>query len=121
MEARMNKEIRSYSESIFFGLSIRQFVFSMLAVLVAVGLYFWLEPLLGGETVSWICILGALPFAAMGFVTYHGMTAEKLLAVWVRDQLLEPRIFTFKGNNLYFEMVKDRIKVNEKEEMKRHD
>ncbi len=49
----------------------------------------------------------------MGFVTYHGMTAEKLIAVWVRDQLREPRIFTFKGNNLYFELVKDRIKVRE--------
>ena len=46
MNAKINKEIRNYSESIFFGLSMRQFVFSLLAVLVAVGLYYLLSPFL---------------------------------------------------------------------------
>lgn len=117
----MNKEIRSYSESVFFGLSPRQFIFSLTAVLVAIGLYFWLKPFVGAETVSWICILGALPFAAMGFISYHEMTAEKLLLTFIKDQLLEPRVLIFKGNNLYYELVKDRIRVKEKEEYKRHD
>jgi hypothetical protein len=50
MEVKINREIRSYSEAIFFGLSLRQFVFSLLAV--AVGVYFLLKPRLGTETVS---------------------------------------------------------------------
>ena len=61
----------------FFGLSLRQFIFSVLACGVAVGLYFLLRPYVGTETVSWVCILGAAPFAALGFVKYNGMTAEK--------------------------------------------
>lgn len=79
MEVKINREIRNYSESIFFGLSLRQFVFSILAVGVAIVLYFVLKPYVGTETVSWMCILGAFPFAAMGFITYHGMTAEQFL------------------------------------------
>ncbi len=77
LEVKINREIRNYTESMFFGLSLRQFVFSLLAVGVAVGLYFLLRPYLGTETVSWVCILGAAPFAALGFVSYHGMTAEQ--------------------------------------------
>lgn len=40
MEVKINREIRSYTESMFFGLTMRQFVFSLLAVLVAVQLMF---------------------------------------------------------------------------------
>ena len=71
MEVKINREIRNYTESMFFGLSMRQFVFSVLAILVAVGLYFLLKPHFGTETVSWMCILGAVPFAALGFITYN--------------------------------------------------
>ena len=65
MEVKINKEIRNYTESMFFGLSLRQFIFSVLACGVAVGLYFLLRPRFGTETLSWVCILGAFPFAAI--------------------------------------------------------
>ena len=35
MEVKINKEIRNYTESMFFGLSLRQFIFSVLACGVA--------------------------------------------------------------------------------------
>lgn len=63
MEVKIPKEIRDYQESIFFGLSTRQFICSLLAVGVAVGIYFCLRPLVGSEEVGWMCILGAAPFA----------------------------------------------------------
>ena len=31
MEVKINKEIRDYTESVYFGLSLRQFIFSILA------------------------------------------------------------------------------------------
>lgn len=101
MEVKINREIRNYTESMFFGLSMRQFVFSVLAILVAVGLYFLLKPHFGTETVSWMCILGAAPFAALGFITYHGMTAEQFLWAWLRSELLEPKELRFESSNLY--------------------
>ena len=47
MEVKINREIRNYTESMFFGLSLRQFIFSLLAVVVAVGMYFILKPYVG--------------------------------------------------------------------------
>ena len=76
MEVKINREIRNYTESMFFGLSLRQFVFSVLACGVAVVVYFTLRPIIGLETVSWVCILAAVPFAAIGFIKYNGMFSD---------------------------------------------
>ena len=121
MEVKINREIRSYTESMFFGLSMRQFFFSLAAVLVAVALYFALKPWFGTETVSWMCILGAAPFAAMGFITYHGMSAEKFLWVWLRYALIEPKRLCFRPDNLYYEALKDTFAAMEKEGSGRND
>lgn len=98
MEVQIVQDIKSYNETLFFGLSIRQFVFSLLACGAAVGIYFGFRSSLGTETLSWICMLGAAPFAALGFVKYHGLTAEKLVRAWVRSEILMPRKLTFSGN-----------------------
>lgn len=120
MEVKINREIRNYTESMFFGLSLRQFIFSLLAIIVAVGLYFLLKPIIGLETTSWVCILGAAPFAVMGFVTYHGLTAEKFLIVWLRSEFLEPKALICKTTNLYYEAMKPSIEKWEREGY-RHD
>lgn len=101
MEVKINREIRQYTESMFFGLSMRQFFFSLAAVAAAVILYFALKPYMSTETVSWVCILGAAPFAALGFVTYHGMTAEQFLWAWLRSELIEPKELRFESVNTY--------------------
>lgn len=64
MEVKMNKEIRDYQESMFFGLDFRQCVFSVLAVMAALGIYFSLRDVAGDEITGWVCVLGAAPFAA---------------------------------------------------------
>ena len=121
MEVKINREIRQYTESMFFGLSLRQFDFSLLAVGVAIVLYFLIKPYAGMETVSWMCILGAAPFAAMGFITYHGMTAEQFLVAWLRSEMIEPREIRFESNNYYYEAMRDLISSHEKEVYKAHD
>ena len=104
MEIKINKEIKEYNETIFFGLSARQFIFSVLACIATVGIYFLLKPYLNTETLSWVCILGAVPFAALGFVKYNGMTAEQILRAWIRSEILMPRFMVFKvENNKYNE------------------
>ena len=99
MEVKINREIRNYTEAMFFGLSMRQFIFSVCACVVAVGLYFLLKPYVGTETVSWMCILGAAPFAALGFIRYNGMTAEQLVRAWFRSEVRMPRRLLFRGTN----------------------
>ena len=101
MEIKINREIRDYTESMFFGLSLRQFIFSLAAIAVAVGIYFLLKPYLGTETVSWVCILGAAPFAVMGFIKYNGMTAERFIRAWLRSEFIIPKRLYF---NIYGEL-----------------
>ena len=126
MEVKINKEIRNYTESMFFGLSLRQFIFSLLACGVAVGLYFILRPYFGIETLSWVCILGAAPFAVMGFVKYNGMTAEQFVWAWIKSEFLQfvwawikseflmPKKLMFNPDNLYYETLKTTIQNHEK-------
>ena len=114
MEIKINREIRDYKENIFFGLSLRQLIFSLLACGVAVGIYLGLRDALGTETVSWLCILGAVPFAAMGFVKYHGMTAEKFFAAWLRSEFLVPKRLTFRSTNLYWEAMQEQRRQEKK-------
>ena len=118
MEVKINREIRQYTESIFFGLSMRQFIFSIFACLVAVLLYFLLRPYFGIETLSWVCILGACPFAVLGFVTYNGMTAEQFIFAWFKSEILTPKRLTFKATNIYYETNKETIEKLEKKGLK---
>lgn len=105
MEVKVNREIRDYSESVYFGLSLRQCIFVVLACAAAVALYFLLDPYLGIEELSWICILGAAPFAAFGFIKWHGMTAEQFLVAWVKSEVLTPKHLVSRPQNLYYDAV----------------
>ena len=98
MEVKINREIRNYTEAVFFGLSLRQIIFSACALAVA-----------------------AAPFAALGFVKYNGMTAEKFVIAWVKSEFLTPKKLTFKSTNTYYELMKPVIEQKEKEAMKAND
>ena len=116
MEVKINKEIRDYTESVYFGLSLRQFIFSIAACVIAVILYFAFKPYLGIETLSWLCILGAAPFAAIGFIKYNGMNAEEFLLAYIRSEFLTPKELVFNPTNYYYELLKGRIGDEKKDE-----
>ena len=56
MEIRINKEIKNYPESLFFGLSARQFICSVAAVGAAVGVYFGLKDIVGFVVMYSLCV-----------------------------------------------------------------
>ena len=102
MEIKINKEIREYREAMFWGLTLRQFLFSVLGLGISVGIYFLLRGRLGMEAVSWACIFGMLPCAMLGFVTYNKMPAEKFLWAVIKTELLTPKQLIFKPKNLCY-------------------
>ena len=106
MEVKINREIREYTEAMFFGLSLRQFFFSALACAAAVSVYFLLKPIIGLETVSWVCVLAAVPFAVLGFMRYNGMTAEQFIWAWIKSEFLLPKYLYFGEENLYVDMFR---------------
>ena len=105
MEIKINKEIRNYKETLFFGLSARQFACSLLAVGVAVALYFALRNVLGRETVSWLCIVGAAPVAVAGFFKYNGMTLEKFVWAFIKSEFLMAGNRVWKSENYYLTAI----------------
>ena len=115
MDIQINKEFRDYSEKIYFGLNMRQLIFSALAVVMAVGSYFLLKPYLSLETLSWLCIILAAPFAALGFVTYNGMTAEQFVWAFIKSEFLTPKRLVFKAEDSLYKQSKELIKQKEKE------
>ena len=106
MEIKINKEIRNYKETLFFGLSLRQFICSVLAVGVAVALYFALRNVLDRETVSWLCIVGAAPVAVAGFFKYNGMTLEQFLWAFLKSEFLLAGNRVWKAENYYLTAIR---------------
>lgn len=106
MEIKINREVRTYRETIFFGLSARQFFCSLGAVSVAVGAYFLFKDTLGKETTSWLCMLCAAPLAAAGFFRYNGLPMEKFLWAVCKTRVLYAGRRLYKSENQYAELLK---------------
>ena len=121
MEVKINREIREYTESMFFGLTLRQFIFTVLAAATSIISYFLLRPVIGIEAVSWVCMLTAVPFAVLGFVRYNGMPAEKFIWAWIKSEILMPKHLCFGTSNLYMELLSgtERDKQRQKKKRKR--
>lgn len=102
MQRNINKEIRHYQEDLFMGLNLRQIICSAAALAVAALAYLLLEPSMGKETASWVCIVAAFPIAAAGFFTYDGLTMEKFLWAAFRSSFLcaGPRLWKAENDCL---------------------
>ena len=107
MEIRINKEIKDYHESLFFGLSARQFICSVAAVGAAVGVYFGLKDIVGKEMVSWLCVVCAAPLAAAGFFKYNGMQLEEFITAFFRSEFIYAGVRKFKSENILYNLYKE--------------
>ena len=114
-EIKINKEIRDYTESIFFGLSLRQSIFSIIACIIATGIYFLFNDKLGTEMTSWLCMLGAAPFSALGFIRFQGMYTEDIVKTALYSFLLSSTNLINKPFNLYEEIFNSIINQSRKE------
>ena len=107
MEIRINKEIKDYHESLFFGLSTRQFLCTVAAVGAAVGIYFGLRDIVGRDTVSWLCIVCAAPLAAAGFFKYNGMNFEEFIRAYILSEYIANGVRKFESENHLYNLCKE--------------
>lgn len=117
MEININKDIREYTEGVFFGLNLRQLICSALAVGSAVAVYFGCRGTISQDVITYFCIAAAIPFAAIGFIKYNGMPMEKIFVAWMKDNFICPRRLNAKANNIYLEALKGYFASKEKEAM----
>ena len=105
MEIKIPKEVRQHRETIFFGLSARQFLCALFAVGIAVAVYLSLGETIGKETASWACILAAAPVAAAGVFTYNGLTLEQFAWAFLKSEILCAGNRVFKAENIYYKAL----------------
>lgn len=91
MEAHINREILAYTDTIFFGLDLRQFLGAAAAVAAAAAIWWFGRAALPGGLLSWLCILGAFPPALLGFWKPNGMNCFEAAVCIVRCLFLERR------------------------------
>ena len=118
MEIKIPREVRKYQESIFFGLSLRQFLCSVIAIGISVFAYFSLHKYLGTEGVTWICIFVAFPVASLGFISYHGMTLEHFIWAYIKSEWLMPKKLIFFADNYMYMSYSFVEQTNAKERKK---
>lgn len=105
MEVKIPKEVRKHKESIFFGLSLRQFICSGLAVAAAAAAYLLLGSHIGQDNAGWMAILLAAPLAVAGFFSYNGMTFEQFIWEYIKTEILCSGERGFVSENIYFELI----------------
>lgn len=118
MQIKSTKDIRDYQEVVYFGLSLRQLVCAALAILAAGSCYFLFRERLPGEVVSWISIVAAVPFAAFGFVKWHGMNMEQLIPMWYRSLFCLNRTIYYRPENMAALLVSEYLKESTEKEDK---
>ena len=119
MEIKINREVRNYKESIFFGMSLRQFICVVLSCGLAVLVYFSFRNRLGLEVTSWLCIISSLPFILIGFVKYNGMNFEDAVVAFIHSKFLVPSKLNFQAENIYVELAKEYYDKEIRKELKR--
>lgn len=82
-------------------------MFSLLAVVAAVGTYFGLRAILGTGDVGWACVLVAFPFALGGFFRYNGMSFEQFVLAFIRSEMLYPKKLVFRSHNYYVKALEN--------------
>ena len=107
MEVKINKEIRNDTESMFFGLLMRQFIFFVLACGVAVALYFLLRPYFGTETLNDLHIDGLPRVDKLNALVGKYVNLEYTLPNGQKVKFLDDQK-TYLGNQLESEFGGDR-------------
>lgn len=119
MEIQLNKDLSKVQENVFMGLNPRQALWTGISVGLGVGT-FWICKSFGlsVDVCAWVCMLAAIPAAALGFVTYQGLPFERLVLLWIRNFFFIPRHLPYRLENPYYERDKGRIAEAEEKEAK---
>mgnify|MGYP003836434405 FL=1 len=87
IEVRIPKEITDYKEKILFGLTIRQLLCFICAVILGLVSYFIVSKFLGTQAAGYVVIIEVLPIFALGFFKKNGFTFEKYLKLILKHKL----------------------------------
>lgn len=89
---KVPKEIKEYEEKVFLGLSLRQLLWSVLALVLGVVSYFLFSLILGRDLASYLVMLVVIPCFACGWIRVQDMPFDKFFIImfhyYMRKQIL---------------------------------
>lgn len=112
MDIKLNKEMRDFTENIFWGLNIRQTISLGVAVAGVVAIYFALDKYLKTEALSYIYILVTSLPAAIGWIKIYGLPFEKFLTNFYYTEFEIPKKLVYKSENQFEIMCEKQSEVD---------
>ena len=101
IEVKIPREINSYKEKLFFNLTLRQTICTVVAIGVNVPLYFFGKNYINADLLSWIVIIIAIPIMFAGYFKYNNLNFEEFITVVLKYNLFSPQIRIYRTKNLY--------------------
>lgn len=88
IEVRVPKDINEYQEKVILGMSLRQLICFICAIVLCVGTYILGTAVLGlsMQLLSYVIMIEAVPLFAVGFIRKNGMPFEKYFMLWLRHR-----------------------------------
>lgn len=113
MIIEINKDIEKYQESVAMGLSAKQLVYSILALLSGCVIVFLLHEKIGLTFSCYVAVPIVAPIALCGFYSYNGMGFREVFTRYMRS-IFRNKALVFQSGG-YREMVSE-IKAKEEAE-----
>lgn len=116
MNYEIGPDLREISESIWFGLNLRQLLSSVIGIVLSVVIWMLCRDRLGQQYTSWLCCAVVTPCACIGFVKVQGQPFEQFALSWLKFMLLERKELPFQSNDVNVQLLsKRREKVKAEE------
>ena len=117
IEIPVNREIRSYKETIFYGFTMKQVIFGILGLAAGAVVFLWLPKDLNLSVRTLLGLVAGAPMIVLGFLTFNNMTAAELMRVLYNFYLKNPRKYPSVPTNRYanvFNKVENQETPNKK-------
>lgn len=102
LEVKIPAEIQEYKSKLVLGLSTRQFLSILGALVIGVPLGVIGHGRISNDVLPWLIILTVVPFAGYGFFTFKDMKFEDFMKAFISLNLLpQRRVYEDTDMNLY--------------------
>lgn len=116
MNDEIGPDLREISETIWFGLNMRQLISSVVGIVLAVMIWMLCRDRLGQQYTSWLCCAAVAPCACIGFVKVQGQPFERFALSWLKFAFLESKELPFRSNDINVKLLskrREKLKVEE--------
>ena len=118
---KIPKEIRNYKETVVLGLTLRQLVCLLLALVVGVRTYMAVCPILKQDIAQYICVISGIPILVYGFFSWKEKPIEYYIKIWFKFHFGYKRIRKINTLNFWeeLEMEADKEMIKSSKRRKR--